>query len=86
MAFIFYNKREKSAPVIVELKPGESFSHTIDFIQWTERSINMETLKGAGLNHLPHGIKIRAKYLNSPCGNCWLSPLLLGQEIEKNKV
>jgi len=70
MVFIFYTDREKSAPVIVELKPGESFSHTIDLLQWSEQSSNKETLKRAGFNHLPNGIKIRAKYRNSPCENC----------------
>jgi len=70
MYFSLYGERDKSAPVIVTLKPDESFSHTIDFVQWAERSINKETLKRAGLNYLPHGIKIRAKYLNSPCDNC----------------
>ena len=70
MFFSFYDKRDKSAPVIVELKSGESFSHTIDFLKWTERNINKETIKSAGFNHLPHGIKIRAKYRNSPCENC----------------
>ena len=70
MYFVLHGDRDKSAPVIVTLKPGESFSHTINFVQWAERNINKETLKRAGLNHLPHGIKIRAKYLNSPCDNC----------------
>ena len=70
MYFSFYDSRDKSASIIIELKPSESFSHTIDFLQWTERNINKETLKEAGLNNLPHGIKIRAKYRNSPCENC----------------
>lgn len=70
MVFIFYTDREKSAPVIVELKSGENFSHTIDLFQWSEQSINKETLKKAGFNHLPNRIKIRAKYRNSPCENC----------------
>ena len=70
MYFSFWDSREKSAPIIVILKPQESFSHTINLIAWSERSINQETLKRAGLNHLPHGIKIRAKYRNSPCTNC----------------
>jgi len=70
MYFDFYSDRDKSAPVIVTLKPGESFSHTINFVKLAERSINKETLIRAGLNHLPHGIKIRAKYRNSPCDNC----------------
>jgi hypothetical protein len=70
MYFCFYDNRDKSAPVIVELKPGESFSHTINFLQWAERSVNKNTLKLARLNHLPHGIKIRAKYRNSACDNC----------------
>jgi hypothetical protein len=70
MYFSLYENRDKSAPVIVELKPGESFSHTINLSEWSERSINIETLKRAGLNHLTHGIKIRSKYLNSPCDNC----------------
>ena len=70
MYFVFYGERDKSAPVVVSLKPGESFSHTIDFLNWAQRSINNQTLKEAGLNHLPHGIKIRAKYRNSPCDNC----------------
>jgi hypothetical protein len=70
MVFSFVDSRDKSAPIIVELKPGESFSHTIDLIKWSERSVNVDVLKRAGLNHLPHGIKIRAKYRNSPCDNC----------------
>lgn len=70
MYFVLVDDRDKSAPVIVELKPGESFSHTIDFVQWAGRSVNKATLERAGLNHLPHGIKIRAKYRNSPCDNC----------------
>lgn len=70
MVFIFYTDREKSAPVIVELKSGENFSHTIDLFQWSEQSINKETLKKAGFNYLPNRIKIRAKYRNSPCENC----------------
>jgi len=69
MVFSFYTDREKSAPIIVELMPGDSFSHTIDLQYWAEHS-NKETLKKAGFNYLPHGIKIRAKYLNSPCENC----------------
>ncbi len=70
MVFSFFDDRDRSAPFIVELKPDESFSHTIDLLQWSERSISRETLKSAELNHLPHGIKIRAKYRNSPCENC----------------
>lgn len=70
MVFSFYDNRDKSAPVIVELKPSESFSHVIDFLKWSERNVNIETLKKAGFNHLPKGIKIRAKYRNSPCNNC----------------
>lgn len=70
MVFVFYDDREKSASIVFELKPGESFSHTIDLLKWASRSVNSETLKSAGLNHLPHGVKIRAKYLNRPCDNC----------------
>jgi hypothetical protein len=70
MVFVFLDDRDKSAPVIVELKPGESFSHTINLLSWSERSVNHNTLKKAGLYHLPHGIKIRAKYRNNPCDNC----------------
>jgi len=70
MYFSFYDDREKSAPIIVELKPNESFSHKIDLISWSEREINSNTIIRAGLNHLPHGIKIRAKYRNSACENC----------------
>lgn len=70
MVFSFYDDRNRSASIIVELNPGESFSHTIDLIQWSERNINKETLNSAGFNHLPHGVKIRAKYRNSPCDNC----------------
>lgn len=66
----FVADREQSAPVIVELKPGESFSHKINLKQWAERPINSKSLKDAGLNHLPNGIKIRAKYLKQPCSDC----------------
>ncbi|MEI6346822.1 MAG: hypothetical protein WCP69_02635 [Bacteroidota bacterium] len=31
----FYDDREKSASIIVELKPNESFSHTIDLLAWS---------------------------------------------------
>ncbi len=70
MVFVFYSDREKSVPVIVELKPDESFSHTIDLLQWSEQSINKETLSRSGFHYLHNGIKIRAKYRNSPCENC----------------
>jgi hypothetical protein len=68
--FDFVDNRNKSAPVIVMLKPGESFSHTLNLQKWSERSINKGMLKKAGFNYLPRGIKIRAKYRNSPCDNC----------------
>lgn len=64
------DSRDKSAPVIVELKPGESFSHTINLIRWSERSVNKASLEKEGFNHFPRGIKIRAKYRNSACDNC----------------
>jgi hypothetical protein len=70
MFFDFVDARDKSAPVITKLGPGESFSHTIDFIKWTERSNNRAELKRAGFNTLPHGIKIRVKYFNAPCSSC----------------
>jgi hypothetical protein len=70
MFFDFVDARDKSAPVIIKLEPGESFSHTIDYIKWTERSINKAVLKKAGFNTLPHGIKIRVKYFNAPCSSC----------------
>lgn len=66
----FYDDRDKSASIVVELKPGESFSHDINLLRWAERSVNIDELKRAGLYQLPHGIKIRAKYRNTPCDNC----------------
>jgi hypothetical protein len=66
----FYDDREKSASIIVELKPNESFSHTIDLLAWSKHSVNVLSLKNAGYNYLPKGIKIRVKYRNSPCDNC----------------
>lgn len=70
MYFNFTESRLKSAPVIVDLKPAGNFSHTIDLVQWSGRSTNKQSLKKAGFNNLPHGIKIRLKYFNQPCDNC----------------
>lgn len=66
----FVDDRDKSAPVIVELKPGESFSHTINLVHWAARSINKPALEKEGFYYFPKGIKIRAKYRNSACDNC----------------
>ncbi len=70
--FSLYNERLKSAPVIVELQPNESFEHTIDLLAWINREVNWATLQRAGLQHLSDlkSLKIRAKYRNSPCQNC----------------
>lgn len=70
MIFSFYGNRDKSYPVVIELKPGESFSHTINLLHWSARNINKQTLTDAELNQLPHGVKIRAKYRNNSCENC----------------
>lgn len=70
MVFRFFDDRNRSARIIVELKPNESFSHTIDFVAWTKRTANKETFKKVGLTKLPTGTKIRAKYYNTPCENC----------------
>jgi hypothetical protein len=68
--FSFTDDREKSAPIIVSLKPGKSFSHTISLSAWAVRAGNKEMMKKAGFNYLPHGIQIRVKYRNSPCSDC----------------
>jgi hypothetical protein len=68
--FDFTDSRERSAPVIVTLKPGKSFSHTLSLAAWAERGGNKAMLKKAGFNYLPRGIQIRVKYYNSPCQDC----------------
>jgi len=65
--------RDKSAPVIVELAPQKSFSHTIDLNYWLATPHNIQTLQRyAQLQTLPDkcGVKIRVKYRNSPCTDC----------------
>jgi hypothetical protein len=66
----FIDDRDQSGPVIVKLLPGESISHDIDLVKWSTRRINKDALKKSGFEHLPHGIKIRAKYTNAPCKDC----------------
>jgi hypothetical protein len=65
LVFNFYDDRPTYAPVLALLSPNESFSHTISLTDWSERLINQAALKNAGLKSLPHGTKIRAKYLSS---------------------
>jgi hypothetical protein len=70
MVLYFIDDRDQSGPVIVKLLPGESISHDIDLVKWSVRRININALKKAGLDQLPNGIKIRAKYSNAPCRDC----------------
>lgn len=70
--FSFYADREKSAPIIVELQPQESFTHKIDLLSWANSSTNKATLETIGFQQLSsfRSFKLRAKYRNSPCQDC----------------
>jgi hypothetical protein len=64
----FIDNRDKAYPVVVQLKPNTSFSHTINLVEWSEKEHNKQTLwKYAQIQSLPQkcGIKIRIKYYNS---------------------
>jgi hypothetical protein len=72
MYLSFYADRDKSASIIVELKPNENLTHTIDLVFWANHYVNHSELQKIGLFHLSsiNSLKAKARYFNQPCQDC----------------